>query len=190
MGTMGMQRIFVSPSSVPAGQVSFLALNTGLLNHELVVVPLAQGQFPGQRAVGPDGKVDKGGSMGEASRTCGADKGDEQSNNPGIASGTTGWTTITLPPGGDEWLAPSPSPPWPAVPDRHDEHGVGTFIWPPVGTSTWPPVGLFHGHGQPGHPGTTIYAWCWRPGPHILNGALDLLSLRFAQLHRVFYRHF
>jgi hypothetical protein len=137
MGTMGMQRIFVSPSSVPAGQVSFLALNTGLLNHELVVVPLAQGQFPGQRAVGPDGKVDKGGSMGEASRTCGADKGDEQSNNPGIASGTTGWTTITLPPGGDEWLAPSPSPPGPAVPDRHDEHGVGTLSghqWgPPLG---------------------------------------------------------
>jgi hypothetical protein len=28
------------------------------------------------------------------------------------------------------------------------------------------------------------------PGPHILNGALDLLSLRLAQLHRVFYRHF
>src|SRR5258705_13704488 len=47
-------------------------------------------------------------------------------------------------PGGDGvWLAPSPSPPGPAVPDRHDEHRVGTFIWPPVGTSTWPPVGTF-----------------------------------------------
>src|SRR5258705_7361319 len=47
-------------------------------------------------------------------------------------------------PGGDGvWLAPSPSPPGPAVPDRHDEHKVGTFIWPPVGTSTWPPVGTF-----------------------------------------------
>ena len=41
------------------------------------------------------------------------------------------------------WLAPSPSPLGPKVPDRHDEHGVGTFIWPPVGTSTWPPVGTF-----------------------------------------------
>src|SRR5271157_1379686 len=50
---------------------------------------------------------------------------------------------MELPGGGDEWLAPSPSPPGPAVPDRHDEHGVGTFIWPPVGTSTWPPVGTF-----------------------------------------------
>ena len=50
---------------------------------------------------------------------------------------------MELPGGSDEWLAPSPSPPGPAVPDRHDEHGVGTFIWPPVGTSTWPPVGTF-----------------------------------------------
>ncbi len=99
MGMMGMQRIFVSPSTVPAGQVSFRVLNTGLLNHELVVLPLAQGQFPGQRAIGPDGKVDEAGSIGEASRTCGADKGDEQSGNAGIAPGTTGWTTITLPPG-------------------------------------------------------------------------------------------
>src|SRR5258705_13203753 len=48
---------------------------------------------------------------------------------------------MELPGGGGGWLAPSPSPPGPAVPDRHDEHGVGTFIWPPVGTSTWPPVG-------------------------------------------------
>jgi hypothetical protein len=50
---------------------------------------------------------------------------------------------MELPGGGDEWLVPSPSPPGPAVPDRHDEHGMGTFIWPPVGTSTWPPVGTF-----------------------------------------------
>ena len=50
---------------------------------------------------------------------------------------------MELPGGGDEWLAPSPSPSGPAVPDRHDEHGVGTFIWPPVDTSTWPPVGTF-----------------------------------------------
>jgi Integrase core domain len=43
----------------------------------------------------------------------------------------------------DHWLAPSPSPSGPAVPVRHDEHGVDTFIWPPVG--------LLHGHGQTGH---------------------------------------
>ncbi len=99
MGMMGVQRIYVNPATVPAGQVSFRALNTGSLNHELVVLPLARGQFPGQRAIGPDGKVDETGSVGESSRTCGADKGDEQSGNPGISPGTTGWTTITLPPG-------------------------------------------------------------------------------------------
>jgi hypothetical protein len=50
---------------------------------------------------------------------------------------------MELPGGGGVWLAPSPSPSGPTVPDRHDEHGVGTFIWPPAGTSTWPPVGTF-----------------------------------------------
>ena len=99
MGMMGMLRVFVNPATVPAGQVSFRVLNTGWLNHELVVLPLAQGQFPGRRAVGKDGKVDEAGSLGEASRTCGADKGDEQSSNYGIAPETTGWTAITLPPG-------------------------------------------------------------------------------------------
>jgi FkbM family methyltransferase len=50
---------------------------------------------------------------------------------------------MELPGGGDEWLAPSPSPPGPSVPDQHDDHRMGTFIWPPMGTSTWPPVGTF-----------------------------------------------
>jgi uncharacterized cupredoxin-like copper-binding protein len=99
MGAMGMQRIFLSPFTIPAGQLSFRVLNTGMLNHELVVLPLAPGQFPGQRPIGPDGKVDESGSLGEASRTCGPDKGDEQSTNPGIAPGTAGWTTTTLPAG-------------------------------------------------------------------------------------------
>jgi uncharacterized cupredoxin-like copper-binding protein len=99
MGMTGMMRIYPNPATVSAGQVSFRALNTGWLNHELVVLPLAQDQFPGQRAIGPDGKVDQSGSLGEASRTCGAGKGDERSSDYGIAPGTTGWTTITLPPG-------------------------------------------------------------------------------------------
>ena len=93
MGMMGMQRIVVTPATVPAGQVSFRAVNTGWLNHELVVLPLSQGQYPGQRVIGADGKVDEAGSVGEASRSCGADNGD------GIAPEMKGWTTITLPPG-------------------------------------------------------------------------------------------
>ena len=98
MPGMGMMRIFVNPSTVPAGQVSFRAINTGGLSHELVVLPLPQG-LPGQRVSGPDGKVDETGSLGEASRTCGADKGDEQSAQYGILPGATGWTTVTLSPG-------------------------------------------------------------------------------------------
>ena len=57
-------------------------------------------------------------------------------------------------PGGDgDRLAPSPSSPGPSVPGRHDEHRVGTFIWPPAGTSTWPPVGTF--------------SWPWTTGKEI-----------------------
>jgi uncharacterized cupredoxin-like copper-binding protein len=96
---MGMDRIVADPPTVSASQVSFRALNTGWLNHELVVLPLPQGKSPGQRIIGSDSKADEAGSLGEASRSSGADNGDEQSSNSGIAPGTTGWTTVTLPPG-------------------------------------------------------------------------------------------
>ena len=99
MGMMGMMRILINPATVPPGQVSFRAVNTGALSHELVVLPLAKGQYPGQRAIGPDGKVDEAGSLGEASRTCGADRGDENASNYGIAPGASGWATVTLTPG-------------------------------------------------------------------------------------------
>lgn len=103
MGAMGMMRLIAAPSTVPAGQVSLRVTNTGILNHEVVVLPLAQGQPIGQRPIGPDGKVDETGSLGEASRTCGADAGDE-SADPGISPGSSGWTTLTLKPGRYELL--------------------------------------------------------------------------------------
>ncbi len=100
MGMIGMMRILINPATVPPGQVSFRVTNAGALNHELVVLPLAKGQYPpGQRAIGPDGKVDEAGSLGEASRSCGADKGDDNATNTGIASGASGWTTVNLTPG-------------------------------------------------------------------------------------------
>lgn len=98
-GMMGMMRIVVNPATVPPGQVSFRVTNAGALNHELVVLPLAKGQYPGQRAIGPDGKADETGSVAEASRTCGADRGEENQNAMGIAPGASGWTTVTLTPG-------------------------------------------------------------------------------------------
>jgi uncharacterized cupredoxin-like copper-binding protein len=90
---MGMMRLLINPSTVPAGQVSLRVTNTGALTHEVVVLPLAQGQAPGQRISGPDGKVDESGSLGEAALTCGAGDGE------GIAAGATSWTTLTLAPG-------------------------------------------------------------------------------------------
>ena len=99
MEMMGMMRILINPATVPPGQVSFRVTNAGALNHELVVMPLAKGQYPGQRAIGPDGKVDEVGSLGEASRTCGADRGEDNPSNNGIAAGASGWTTVTLTPG-------------------------------------------------------------------------------------------
>ena len=82
-----------TPSTVPAGQVSFVVSNLGWRTHELVILPLPAGASAGQRVLGADGKVDETGSLGEASKSCGAGTGD------GITYGTVGWTTITLKPG-------------------------------------------------------------------------------------------
>lgn len=95
---MGMMRLTVNPTSVPAGQVALRVANNGWLPHEVIVMPLGPGQNPGQRFIGDDWKVDEAGSLGEASRTCGAGDGD------GIAPGTMSWTTLDLTPGRYELL--------------------------------------------------------------------------------------
>ncbi|MGW9030498.1 sulfocyanin-like copper-binding protein [Streptomyces sp. NPDC055722] len=90
---MGMMRLVAYPSTVPAGKVTLRVVNTGALSHEVVVLPLPVGQAAGERAVGSNGRVAETGSLGEASRTCGAGSGD------GIVPGATGWSTVTLEPG-------------------------------------------------------------------------------------------
>lgn len=95
---MAMMRIFAVPSTVPVGQVSLRVHNTGALVHQVIVLPLAASQYPGQRAIGANGQIDESASLGEASRTCGADKG------YGVLAGATAWTTLTLPPGRYELL--------------------------------------------------------------------------------------
>ena len=85
-----MMQVLVTPSTAPAGTVSLRVTNTGVMTHELVVLPLPDGQAVGDRAVGTDGRVDETGSLGEVSRTCGAGSGD------GLASGSTGWTSLQL----------------------------------------------------------------------------------------------
>ena len=90
------------PHVVSAGQVSFVAVNRGSRLHELVVLPLGRHGSIGQRAVGADRAVDESSSLGEASRSCGADTGH------GIRPGSTGWTTVTLTPGRYELVCNRP----------------------------------------------------------------------------------
>ncbi len=79
--------------NVPAGAVTLRVTNQGTVDHELVVLPLADGQQIGRRTIGADGRVDESTSLGEASRTNGPDAGD------GIEPGATGWVTLDLAPG-------------------------------------------------------------------------------------------
>jgi len=98
----GMARVFVSPDTVRAGTVSLRVVNHGALTHELVVLPLPAGQAIGTRPISADGQVDETGSLGEASRSCGAGEGD------GISAGATGWVTLSLQPGRYELLCNLP----------------------------------------------------------------------------------
>lgn len=81
------------PQAVPSGKVSIVAYNHGARPHELLALPLPGGAHVGARRVGPDQTVDENGSLGEASRTCGAGAGE------GIAPGGVGWVNLTLKPG-------------------------------------------------------------------------------------------
>ena len=87
---------------VPAGVVSLRLTNIGGVDHELVVLPLADGQQIGGRAVNEDGEVDESDSLGEASLMDGPGAGD------GIAPGSTGWVTLDLAPGGYELVCNLP----------------------------------------------------------------------------------
>jgi uncharacterized cupredoxin-like copper-binding protein len=89
----GMMRLSMDRSTVAVGQVTFLAVNAGNINHELVVLPLPADQIVGTRPIGADGKIDEAGSLGEASNSCAAGSGD------GIAPGASSWVTVTLPAG-------------------------------------------------------------------------------------------
>ena len=87
-----------SPSTVASGNVNIVVTNFGFRTHELVILPLTDGQAVGQRTVGSDGKVDEGGSVGEVSNNCGSGTG------KGILAGSLGWTMLTLTPGHYEFI--------------------------------------------------------------------------------------
>lgn len=97
----GMLGLHASPTTVPAGTVSFVVDNVGGMTHELIVMPL-RGPGIGERSVGSDGKVSEAGSLGEASRSCGSGPAD------GIQAGTAGWVTLHLPAGRYELICNQP----------------------------------------------------------------------------------
>ncbi|AEW95095.1 hypothetical protein SCATT_27240 [Streptantibioticus cattleyicolor NRRL 8057 = DSM 46488] len=99
---MAMMRLLVHPATVPAGTVSLRVVNSGAFTHEVIVLPLPTGQSVGQRPIGSDGRIDEVGSLGEASRSCGAGTGD------GITPGASAWTTMTLQPGRYELVCNEP----------------------------------------------------------------------------------
>jgi len=80
-------------ATVPAGTVSLVAANPSPITHELVVLPLTSDQPVGERPVGAGNTVSETGSLGEASKACGAGAGD------GITAGSAGWVTLHLAPG-------------------------------------------------------------------------------------------
>jgi len=89
----GVMHLSADHTTVAHGTVSFLVTNNGRIDHELVVLPLSDGQTAGNRTVGDDNKIGETGSLGEASNTNGEGTGE------GIRPGTSGWVTLTLAPG-------------------------------------------------------------------------------------------
>lgn len=73
--------------------MSFLVTNTGSINHEMVILPLASSQTVGARPIGGDAKIDEAASLGEASKPDGPGAGH------GVVPGASSWMTITLAPG-------------------------------------------------------------------------------------------
>lgn len=96
-----MVSVDASPNTVSSGTVTFVATNTGALNHELLVLP-APRDGVGTRPVGVDGKINESASLGEASRTCARGVGN------GITPGTSSWVTLHLERGTYEVLCDEP----------------------------------------------------------------------------------
>ncbi len=97
-----MMTVSLDRASVPAGTLSLRVRNTGVMVHEVVVLPLSAGRVAGERTVRADGTVAETGKVAEAANSCGEGDGD------GIAPGAASWVTMTLPPGDYELLCNLP----------------------------------------------------------------------------------
>ncbi len=89
-GAMGLT---ADLATVPQGKVTFRVTNAGAVNHEMVILPLADAQVMGTRPFDSEAKIDEKGNLGEASASGAEGKGE------GILPGATGRTTVTLAPG-------------------------------------------------------------------------------------------
>lgn len=69
-------RLVANPTTFPAGEVTVVVSNLGWRKHELVVMPLGEGNTGGSRIPNAEGKVNETGSLGEASNNCGEGSGD------------------------------------------------------------------------------------------------------------------
>ena len=98
----GAMRLSADRAAAPSGTVSFVATDVGSIDHELVVLPLADNQQVGMRQIGSDNRIDETGSLGEASNTGGEGAGQ------GIRSGSSGWVSLTLAPGNYELVCNLP----------------------------------------------------------------------------------
>ncbi|MDQ2960882.1 MAG: hypothetical protein M3R48_07510, partial [Candidatus Dormibacteraeota bacterium] len=87
---MGSMSLLATPSEVKAGDVTFVAANVGSITHELIVLPMPTGVAVAGLPVAADDKVSESGSLGEASKPCGAGAG------PGIGPGKAGWVSVHL----------------------------------------------------------------------------------------------
>ncbi|MDQ2959686.1 MAG: hypothetical protein M3R48_01350 [Candidatus Dormibacteraeota bacterium] len=104
-GSYGMMSmgVTVTPTTIGAGDVTFVAANVGSITHELVVLPLRQGGSVGELSASADGKVSESTSLGEASKPCGAGAGE------GVTPGSAGWVTMHLAAGRYELVCNEPS---------------------------------------------------------------------------------
>lgn len=100
-GSAMMVSLAATPGEVASGPITFVATNTGALNHELLILPLPS-DGAGTRPVGTDGKINEQSSLSESSTSCGRGPGD------GISPGTRSWVTVTLAPGKYELLCDEP----------------------------------------------------------------------------------
>ena len=95
--------LHATPATVPAGRVTFVALNHGRRTHELVVLTDGSASTAGTRPVGPGGRIDETGSLGEASADCAAGGGE------GVPPGSASWFTVDLGPGSYELVCNLPN---------------------------------------------------------------------------------